>query len=262
MIDVKAYGGQDVRKMISEELRARVMSDKGGGARVCDLCCGVGISTRALGEVFHDAELVVGVDTSPEMISMAKAISGHEQGVRSALTRHYEGLKNLLGQKYKAVFASSTVIDTDPYPDHRHATYSLANAGGSLQTGMHYLLNSLSLEYSTNFNLITPHAENTDLPNNTFNLVTIMYAFHEVPEQGRSRIIQEAKRLLKVGGTLAVVDISPTYTPSKYMLAGEPFVIEYQQNIDKQLANVPGLRLSKRKEVVPGHVNMWLLTAK
>lgn len=232
MIDVKAYGGQDVRKMISEELRARVMSDKGGGARVCDLCCGVGISTRALGEVFHDAELVVGVDTSPEMISMAKAISGHEQGVRSALTRHYEGLKNLLGQKYKAVFASSTVIDTDPYPDHRHATYSLANA------------------------------ENTDLPNNTFNLVTIMYAFHEVPEQGRSRIIQEAKRLLKVGGTLAVVDISPTYTPSKYMLAGEPFVIEYQQNIDKQLANVPGLRLSKRKEVVPGHVNMWLLTAK
>ena len=109
------------------------------------------------------------------------------------------------------------------------------------------------------FALIT---ENTDLPDETFHLVTIMYAFHEVPKAARSRIIQEAKRLLKVGGTLAVVDISPKYTPSKYMLAGEPFVIEYQQNIDKQLASVEGFKFSKRKEIVPGHVNMWLLTAK
>jgi ubiquinone/menaquinone biosynthesis C-methylase UbiE len=231
MIDVKAYGGQDVRKMISEELRTKLNK---GGAKVCDLCCGVGISTRALGQAFHDAELIVGVDTSPEMISMAKAISGHEQAVRSAMTRHHEGLKNLLGQKYKAVTEAMTVIDTDPYPDRRRfeATYSLANA------------------------------ENTDLPDETFHLVTIMYAFHEVPKAARSRIIQEAKRLLKVGGTLAVVDISPKYTPSKYMLAGEPFVIEYQQNIDKQLESVEGFKFSKRKEIVPGHVNMWLLTAK
>jgi trans-aconitate methyltransferase len=128
IIDVKAYGGQDVRKMISEELRVRSMLDK-GGARVCDLCCGVGISTRALGKAFHDAELVVGVDTSPEMISMAKAISGHEQGVRYALARHQEGLKNLFGEKHKAGFESLTVIDT--HPNHRHieATYRLANAG-------------------------------------------------------------------------------------------------------------------------------------
>ena len=133
MIDVKAYGGLDVRKMISEELRIKI--DK-GGARVCDLCCGVGMSTRALGQAFHDAELIVGVDTSPEMISMANAISDHEQAVRSALSRHNEGLKNLLGQKYKALTEAMTVIDTDPYPDRRHfeAAYSLANAGKSIQT--------------------------------------------------------------------------------------------------------------------------------
>jgi len=231
MIDVKAYGGQDVRKMISEELRVKI--DK-TGARVCDLCCGVGMSTRALGTAFHDADLIVGVDTSPEMISMAKAISDHEQAVGSAVSKHNEGLKNLLGQKYKALTEAMTVIDTEPYPDRRHfeATYSLANA------------------------------ENTDLPEEAFHLVTIMYAFHEVPKEARSRIIQEARRLLKVGGTLAVVDISPTYTPSKYMLAGEPFVIEYQQNIDEQLASVEGFKFSKRKEIVPDHVNLWLLTAK
>jgi SAM-dependent methyltransferase len=127
IIDVKAYGGHDVRKMISDELR--VMLNK--GARVCDLCCGVGISTRALGRAFHDAELLVGVDASPEMISMAKSISGHEKGVRSALARHNEGLKNLLGGKFTAV---SGLIDTDSYVDSRHfeATFRLANAGKSL----------------------------------------------------------------------------------------------------------------------------------
>ena len=153
MIDVKAYGGQDVRRMISEELR--VMVDK-GGARVCDLCCGVGISTRALGQAFHDAELLVGVDTSREMISMAKALSEHERGVRSALTRHNEGLKNLLGQKFKAVREAITVIDTDPYPDrrmHSEITYRLGNAGESLLCFYkRYILFFTSLtpiEYST-----------------------------------------------------------------------------------------------------------------
>ena len=139
IIDVKAYGGQDVRKMISEELRVLVNK---GGARVCDLCCGVGISTRALGSAFHDAEVLVGVDTSAEMISMAKAISDHEQGVRSALARHNDGLKKLLGDKLKAVTEALTVIDTDPYPDRRHSetTYTLANAGESLVVHMLTLL--------------------------------------------------------------------------------------------------------------------------
>lgn len=102
LIDVKAYGGQDVRKMIAEELR--VLVDK-SGARVCDLCCGVGISTRALEKAFHDAESIVGVDTSLEMLSMAKAISDHEQGIR-----------NLLGQTFKEITNSMTA-------------YKLANAG-------------------------------------------------------------------------------------------------------------------------------------
>ena len=88
-----------------------------------------------------------------------------------------------------------------------------------------------------------------------------MYGFHEVPMEGRARIINEARRLLKKGGHLAVIDICPTYIPSPHMLAGEPFVEEYQQNIDSQLANFPGFTFSKRKVVVPGHVNLWLLTA-
>lgn len=67
------------------------------------------------------------------------------------------------------------------------------------------------------------NAENTQLPSRSFDLVTIMYAFHEAPKQGREKILKEAHRLLQPGGTLAVIDICTDYKPSKSMLAGEPY---------------------------------------
>ena len=105
------------------------------------------------------------------------------------------------------------------------------------------------------------NSENTELPNLSFDLVTIMYGFHEMPLVGRVRILNEARRLLKRGGHLTIVDICPSYKPADAMLEGKPFVLEYQQKIESQLANLKGFRLSKRKSVVPGHVNIWLLTA-
>lgn len=47
----------DIRKSLSYELRTLVNKSN---ARVADLCCGVGMSTRALEAGFHDAEFVVG----------------------------------------------------------------------------------------------------------------------------------------------------------------------------------------------------------
>ena len=120
---------------------------------------------------------------------------------------------------------------------------------------------SNSHDSSIFINLSGLFSEDTKLPHVSFDLVTIMYGFHEVPTEGRARIIDEARRLLRKGGYLAIIDICPTYEPSPHMLAGEPFVIEYQQTIDNQLADFPGFKLSKRKVVVPGHVNLWLLTA-
>lgn len=67
------------------------------------------------------------------------------------------------------------------------------------------------------------NAESTDLPARSFDLVTVMYAFHEAPKHGRENILKEAHRLLQPGGTLAVVDICTDYTPSESMLAGEPY---------------------------------------
>ena len=85
------------------------------------------------------------------------------------------------------------------------------------------------------------------------------YAFHEAPQKGRQRILEEARRLLSPGGVLAVIDISSEYTPSKGMLAGEPYVVEYQKNIHRQLGSQRGFTRAQYKNLVPGHVGMWVL---
>lgn len=103
------------------------------------------------------------------------------------------------------------------------------------------------------------NAEDTQLPNQSYDLVTVMYAFHEAPHQGRERILKEARRLLSPGGVLAVVDISTGYTPSENMLRGEPYVQEYQRNIHRQLANIAGFERPKYQDVVPHHLGMWTL---
>jgi len=64
LIDAAAYSGENVRVQAARNLRKRVAKS---GANVLDLCCGVGISTRALRTAFHDANALLGIDTSPEM---------------------------------------------------------------------------------------------------------------------------------------------------------------------------------------------------
>jgi hypothetical protein len=58
---------------------------------------------------------------------------------------------------------------------------------------------------------------------------------------------------------LALLDISPDYEASKTMLAGEPYVLEYQKNINRQLNMVKGFTKATFRTIVPGHVGLWLL---
>ena len=164
------------------------------------------------------------------MIGMAEAISRHEVAFNNAFGRHLQVL-NKQGRNGSKALQTAFSEGTNPSPStgRCRACYKVSNA------------------------------ENTMYPSSMFDLVTIMYGFHEIPDDGRNRIIEEAKRLLRVGGHLAVLDICPTYVPSEYMLAGEPFVIEYQKSIDNQLFNFDGF-IAKKRVVVAGHVNLWLLT--
>jgi ubiquinone/menaquinone biosynthesis C-methylase UbiE len=203
---------------VAMELAGSVPANK---AHILDLCCGVGMSTRALQDAFPNAELVVGIDTSPEMIRMA-----------TFLTR----CRNFFDFQYHIIMRF-------------------------LKKSNQSILQGLNKDASRQVSFANSNAENTELPGHSFDLVTVMYSLHEAPRQGRDRILREARRLLQPGGILALLDLSTDYKPSDHMLAGEPYVLEYQANIQRQLQSVKGFSKAVYKTIVPGHVGMWLLKA-
>lgn len=197
-----------------------------GKPRVVDLCCGVGLSTRALQNAFPDAEMLIGVDTSPEMISMANFLSHPQRMAYNA-----------------SEFLSANSAAFSMFLDARGMTLKQAFVKAKRAIA----------------NFSCANAEATSLPDKAFDLVTVMYAFHETPQSGRTKILAEAHRLLHKGGILALLDISPEYQPSKTMLAGEPYVLEYQQNINRQLRTCKGFTRATFRNIVPGHLGLWLL---
>ncbi|TAF02554.1 MAG: class I SAM-dependent methyltransferase [Nostocales cyanobacterium] len=52
-------------------------------------------------------------------------------------------------------------------------------------------------------------AENTELPSESFDLITLQFITHELPDSASKAIFQEALRLLRPGGCLAIVDNNP-----------------------------------------------------
>tara|TARA_B100000768_G_C11282289_1_gene379362 strand:- start:1939 stop:2571 length:633 start_codon:yes stop_codon:yes gene_type:complete len=84
-----------------------------------------------------------------------------------------------------------------------------------------------------------------------FDVVTCMFAFHEIPETGHRAIINNAIRISK--RKVIIVDISTDYKPSKMMLSGEPYILDYIKNVDTLLENF----FFEKNTLIPGHVNMW-----
>ena len=83
---------------------------------------------------------------------------------------------------------------------------------------------------------------------------TIMFALHEMPHEAHKKIIENCFRITRKN--IIYVDISPNYTPSKMMLSGEPYLLDY-------LANFDDLMISfgfKSYEIIPNHVRVWYYT--
>ncbi|NET39221.1 MAG: methyltransferase domain-containing protein [Cyanothece sp. SIO1E1] len=53
------------------------------------------------------------------------------------------------------------------------------------------------------------NGENTGFPDHSFDLVTLQFLIHELPRQATREIFQEALRILRPGGCLALVDNNP-----------------------------------------------------
>lgn len=196
-----------------------------GETRVLDLCCGVGYSTRALRRAIPEAKAVIGVDTSPQMVAMANFLTKHF----AIVMPWFQSIKKRFGIGFSLLEEQQGKINAQK---------------NRLFRGVHFKKGN---------------AEKTGYDDQSFDLITVMYAFHEAPLRGREQIMNEARRLLAPGGVLAIVDISSDYEPPPNMLAGEPYVIEYQQNMSKQLRRLKGFLRPKYKVLVPGHVGMWTL---
>jgi ubiquinone/menaquinone biosynthesis C-methylase UbiE len=87
-------------------------------------------------------------------------------------------------------------------------------------------------------------AEHTNLPESSYDLVSLFLICHELPQSATLQIFQEAKRLLKPGGHIAIMDMNPAseiYSQMPpYILtllkSTEPYLDQYfSLDIDKAL---------------------------
>ena len=92
------------------------------------------------------------------------------------------------------------------------------------------------------------HAEHY-VPKDPFDVVTAMFLMHEVPQFARKGIIRNACHI--ASEAVVILDIAPEYVPSSLMLAGEPYLLDYLNNIRSDLSDF------KEEVIVSGHVHMW-----
>ncbi|TAE58426.1 MAG: methyltransferase domain-containing protein [Nostocales cyanobacterium] len=86
-----------------------------------------------------------------------------------------------------------------------------------------------------NINWVHAQAESTGLADNSFDLVSIFLMCHELPQSATKNIFTEAKRVLRPGGHLAIMDMNPQSEIYKKMptyvftllKSTEPYLDEY-----------------------------------
>ncbi len=92
-----------------------------------------------------------------------------------------------------------------------------------------------SQERQANINWVHTAAESTGLPDGAFDLVSMFLICHELPQSATKEIFAEARRLLRPGGYLTIMDMNPQSQVYKkmptYVLtllkSTEPYLDEY-----------------------------------
>ena len=75
-------------------------------------------------------------------------------------------------------------------------------------------------------------AETTGLPSSSFDLVSACLMFHELPQTAAIAILQEARRLLRPGGHLAIMDMNPQSATFAQM---PPFILTLLKSTEPYL---------------------------
>ncbi|MGF1567960.1 MAG: methyltransferase domain-containing protein [Nodosilinea sp.] len=84
-------------------------------------------------------------------------------------------------------------------------------------------------------------AEATGLPAASYDLVSVCLVFHELPQTAAQAVIQEARRLLRPGGHLAIMDMNPQ---SAVLQAMPPFVLTLLKSTEPYLDEYFALDIS------------------
>jgi len=82
-------------------------------------------------------------------------------------------------------------------------------------------------------------------------IVTCMFAFHEMPLEAQINVRENM--ILNANKKVVIVDIASNYKPKKIMLSGEPYLLDYLDNIEYILKDF------KQIILIPDHVHLWEL---
>lgn len=106
----------------------------------------------------------------------------------------------------------------------------------------------LNSKYDMNKTFYLSNAE-TYVSSENIDIVTCMFAFHEMPEYAHKKIIENAKKI--ANEEVIIVDIASDYKPKEIMLSGEPYLLDYMSTIDKTLGEF------EKTVYIDGHVHIW-----
>ncbi len=108
--------------------------------------------------------------------------------------------------------------------------------------------------FTKNIDYIEANAETVELETKQ-DLITIIFALHEIPRDARIIILENIKKNLNDNGKMLIVDIDTSYIPSESMLSGEPYVQDYLNHIDTDVLKV--FPNSTKEVYIEGHVRIW-----
>ncbi len=218
MIDNKCYNSVNIRQLILSRYNQEFYKNHEKLPKIIDLCCGTGTST---------ATNQLGIDTSEPMISTAKLSTA-----------------KLSQAKLSEAKLSQAKLSQAKLSEAKLSKAKLSKVK---------INNQQSLKTHTKF--IIGNAENYG-QEDEFDTATIMFAFHEMPNYAHHKIIKNAKKITK--HDIIIVDISPNYSPSKLMLSGEPYLLNYKTTIQELLTQHQFTYL----EYIPNHVGLWVYSHK
>ena len=237
-LDMFAYNDTDLRTLATLNIAASRAENGLPTQRVVDIGCGIGASSRALRNVFREADIVA-LDTSSEMLGVARTLG-------------YADMKSKALKKIEFANGNAEYVGAWGPPTHQHHRRHKHHHRWSATR-----LSSLATNPATNPAPNESHlARYTGLRPHDFDVVSVMFLLHEAPQAGRKSILAEAKRLLKPGGTLVICDIAREYTPSATMKSGEPYIDGYLANVEDDIRSA-GFKSVAVSQPIPGRAEMW-----